>query len=220
MRQLSLQPSGGLRRLLCIGAHCDDIEIGCGGTVLALLAANPRLVVHWVVFSSGAVRAAEARASAAAFLGAGPHQVIIKDFRNSYFPSETAAIKPFFEELKAVEPDLVLTHHRGDFHQDHRVLGELTWNSFRNHLVLEYEIPKYDGDLGRPNVFVPLDDALRLRKVELILRHFPSQQDKQWWSAETFNALMRLRGIECNAPDGHAEAFHGPKISLAAGVPG
>lgn len=217
MLQLPLNQPGALRKVLCLGAHCDDIEIGCGGTVLALLERNPGLAVDWVVFSSDAVREREARASAADFLGSGAgHRVIVQQFRNSYFPSCVAEIKPFIEQLKAdSRPDLVLTHHRGDFHQDHRVLGELTWNSFRDHLVLEYEIPKYDGDLGRPNVFVPLPQRLRERKVSLILRHFTSQQDKQWWSADTFNALTRLRGIECNAPEGHAEAFFGPKISLA-----
>jgi LmbE family N-acetylglucosaminyl deacetylase len=216
MLELPLNQPGRLRRLLCIGAHCDDIEIGCGGTVLALLAGNPGLAVDWVVFSSDAVREREARASAADFLGAGHgHRVLVRQFRNGYFPAEAAAIKDFFEELKAgATPDLVLTHHRGDFHQDHRVLGELTWNTFRNHLVLEYEIPKYDGDLGRPNVYVPLTEAVRKRKVASILRHFASQAGKPWWTASTFEALMRLRGVECNAAEGHAEAFFGPKVTL------
>lgn len=218
MLQLPLNQADHLRRLLCIGAHCDDIEIGCGGTVLALLERNPALHVDWVVFSSDDIREREARASAAAFLGDGSsHRVVIRNFRNSYFPSCVTEIKPFFEELKLdCQPDLILTHHRGDFHQDHRVLGELTWNSFRNHFILEYEIPKYDGDLGRPNVFMPISDRQRERKIGLILRHFASQQDKQWWSADTFNALSRLRGIECNAPEGHAEAFFGPKVCLSA----
>lgn len=207
------------RRLLCLGAHCDDIEIGCGGTVLALLAANPELTVDWVVFGSTPPRAAEARASAAAFLGHDArHRIVIREFRDGYFPSESAAIKDAFEELKRLPgPDLVLTHHRGDFHQDHRVIGELTWNTFRNHVVLEYEIPKYDGDLGRPNLFVPLADAVRRRKVELILEHFPSQAGKQWWTASTFDALMRLRGIECAAAEGWAEAFFAPKLVLSPG---
>jgi LmbE family N-acetylglucosaminyl deacetylase len=217
MLELPLNQPGRLRRVLCVGAHCDDIEIGCGGTLLALLAANPALAVDWIVFSSDGERAREAQASAAEFLGAGAgHRVQIREFRNGYFPAELTAIKDFFETLKSgPAPDLVLTHHRGDFHQDHRVLGELTWNTFRNHLVLEYEIPKWDGDLGRPNVYVPLAENVRRRKVELILKHFASQQGKHWWSASTFEALMRLRGVECNARAGYAEAFFGPKLALA-----
>jgi LmbE family N-acetylglucosaminyl deacetylase len=214
---LQLPVNQRLRRLLCLGAHCDDIEIGCGGTVLALLAGNPGLVVDWIVFSSDPVREREARASAQDFLATGAsHSVVIRGFRNGHFPSAASDIKDFFEELKSgAPPDLILTHHRGDMHQDHRVLGELTWNTFRNHLVLEYEIPKYDGDLGRPNVYVPLTEAVRRRKVELILRHFASQSTKQWWTASTFEALMRLRGVECNAAEGYAEAFFGPKVALA-----
>lgn len=219
MLSLSLAVPRRPERLLCIGAHCDDIEIGCGGTVLALLEANPGLAVDWVAFSSGAEREREARASAAEFLGGDArHRVTIRQFRDGFFPADYTAIKEFFEELKkATNPDLVLTHHRGDFHQDHRVLGELAWNTFRNHVVLEYEIPKFDGDLGRPNLYVPLSDAVRRRKVEMILRHFPSQAGKKWFTASTFDALMRLRGIECNAPDGHAEAFFAPKLTLSPG---
>lgn len=215
MLQLSLNLPQALGRVLCIGAHCDDIEIGCGGTLLELQARNPGMAIDWVVFSSDAVREQEARASAGQFLTEGPpHRVQIRQFPNSYFPGHVASIKPFFEELKPLQPQLILTHYRGDLHQDHKVLADLTWNTFRNHLILEYEIPKYDGDLGRPNVFVPLSTAIREKKVRLILEHFASQQGKQWWSADTFNALMRLRGIECNAADGHAEAFHCAKLSL------
>jgi len=217
MLGLTFNPQQRLRRLLCVGAHCDDIEIGCGGTVLAVLAGNPGATVDWVVFNSDPTREREAGASAAAFLGGGQgHRVAIHRFRDGYFSSVAAEIKDVFEQLKTTcAPDLVLTHHRGDFHQDHRLLGELTWNTFRDHLILEYEVPKYDGDLGRPNVFVPLPDEIRARKIDLILRHFSSQQDRHWWSAETFNALMRLRGIECRSESGYAEAYYGTKVSLS-----
>jgi len=206
-----------LRRILCLGAHCDDIEIGCGATLLELLAARPGLAVDWVVLSSNPVRRSEAETSAREFLsGAGEVHVDIREFRNGYFPHVAADIKDFFETLKRREPpDLVLTHFRGDRHQDHRTVGELTWNTYRDHWVLEYEIPKYDGDLGRPNCYVPVSAAARERKIDLILEHFASQADKQWFSADTFRALMRLRGIECAAPDGHAEAFHASKLTLA-----
>lgn len=217
MRHLTLNRPQPLRSLLCVGAHCDDLEIGCGGTVLALLRANPHLHVRWVVFSSTPVRESEARASATAFLsGAREVEIVIKQFRDGYFPFHGASIKDFFEELKRdTRPDLILTHHEADHHQDHRVLAELTWNTFRNHLILGYEIPKYDGDLGQPNVFVPLPESLWRTKIDLILRHFVSQRGQQWFTAETFQGLMRLRGIECNSPSGYAEAFFAPKISLA-----
>ncbi len=216
MMSLGLGDPARLKRLLCIGAHCDDIEIGCGGTILTLLASCPQLEVDWIVFSSDPVRRAEAAASARDFLGDAPNRrVRILEFRNGYFPMVAGDIKDFLESLKReVAPDLILTHHRGDFHQDHDVLATLSWNTFRDHAILEYEIPKYDGDLGRPNAFVPISDAVRERKTSAILRHFPSQQGKQWWTASTFDALMRLRGVECNAPSGYAEAFFAPKITL------
>jgi LmbE family N-acetylglucosaminyl deacetylase len=216
MMSLGLGDPARLKRLLCIGAHCDDIEIGCGGTILTLLASCPQLEVDWIVFSSDPVRRAEASASARDFLGDAPNRrVRILEFRNGYFPTVAGDIKDFFESLKReVAPDLILTHHRGDFHQDHDVLATLSRNTFRDHTILEYEIPKYDGDLGRPNTFVPISDAVRERKTSAILRHFPSQQGKPWWTASTFDALMRLRGVECNAPSGYAEAFFAPKITL------
>ena len=203
-----------LRSVLCLGAHCDDIEIGAGATLLRMIAEQPRLTVHWVVFSSTPIRAAEARASAGDFLaGAGSVDLHIKTFTDGFFPAESAAIKRDFEELKAgVTPDLVLTHCRDDRHQDHRTISELTFNTFRDHLVLEYEIPKYDGDLGQPNCFVPVNDAHRAFKVETILRRYTSQRTKEWFTAETFNALMRLRGVECRSRTGYAEAFHARKI--------
>ena len=215
MRDLEIAATG-LNRLLCLGAHCDDIEIGCGGTVLELLARHPHLHVDWVVFTSSPARAAEARASAAGFLErAHSCQVTIHEFRDGYLPSAGSELKDCFERLKlSGSPDLILTHHRGDFHQDHRLVGDLTWNTWRNHLILEYEIPKYDGDLGRPNVYVPLAEATVGRKIDLILGNFASQRDKAWFTADTFRALLRLRGIEANAPAGVAEAFFGPKLRL------
>jgi LmbE family N-acetylglucosaminyl deacetylase len=206
-----------LRTLLCLGAHCDDIEIGCGGTVLRLAEHHPELRVHWVVLSSSAERAAEARRSAERFLRRVRNQeVVIKGFRNSFFPFVGAEIKEFFEELKRqVAPDLVLTHTRNDLHQDHRLTCELTWNTFRDHLILEYEIPKYDGDLGAPNAFVPLDPEHYNGKIENLLECFPSQRDKRWFTRETFLALMRLRGMESNAASGYAEAFYCHKAVLA-----
>jgi LmbE family N-acetylglucosaminyl deacetylase len=205
---------GALRSVLCLGAHCDDIEIGAGATILKLVAAQAALRVHWVVFSSTEERGAEARASAGDFLGgAASADVQMKTFTDGFFPAEGQAIKQCFEELKArVTPDLVLTHYRDDRHQDHRLISDLTWNTFRDHLVLEYEIPKYDGDLGQPNCFVPVDDQQRAFKVDAILRRYASQRSKEWFTAETFNALMRIRGVECRSRTGYAEAFHARKI--------
>jgi LmbE family N-acetylglucosaminyl deacetylase len=202
--------------LLCLGAHSDDLEIGCAGTVLRLLAERPGSTVRWEIFSATPEREAEARASAAQVLaGAGSARVEVGAFRESFFPQASTAIKERFEQLKAeVRPDVVLTHRTADLHQDHRTLAELTWNTFRDHLILEYEIPKYEGDLGQPNLFVPLPRATAEAKVELILRHFRSQAGRRWFRRETFEALLHLRGIECNAPEGCAEAFHARKIVL------
>ena len=209
-------PAVALRTLLCIGAHCDDIEIGCGATVLQLVQNHPDLEVHWVVLSSSPVRSAEAKVSADRFLrGVKRRHVEIMEFRNSYFPFDGARIKEYFEELKGrVTPDLVLTHTRHDLHQDHRLTCELTWNTFRDHLILEYEIPKYDGDLGAPNFFVPVTIEQCEAKVTNVLDCFASQRDKPWFTRDTFMALMRLRGVECNSPSGHAEAFYCRKAVL------
>lgn len=203
------------RTVLCVGAHCDDIEIGAGGTILKLIRDYPSLHFHWVVLSSDASRAAEARAAAAQFLEGASSTVMINEFRNSFFPYVGAEIKEYFEQIKRdVKPDLVLTHYRHDLHQDHRVVCELTWNSFRDHLILEYEIPKYDGDLGNPNCYVELDEAICRRKVDIIMRSFASQRDKQWFTEDTFLALLRLRGIEANSAGRYAEAFYGRKLVL------
>lgn len=205
-------------RILCIGAHADDIEIGCGGAILQTIAHRKPVDVDWVVFSAPAGRAREARRSAGLFLkGARRKRIVVKQFRDGFFPHEGAVIKESFEQLKReLAPDLVLTHHRDDRHQDHRLLSDLTWNTFRDHCILEYEVPKYDGDLGAPNCFVPLDRRIWIRKLKYLHAAFGSQRDKHWFSDETFRGLMRLRGLECRAPDGYAEAFHARKLVLRA----
>ena len=206
----------GSLKLLCLGAHSDDIEIGCGGTVLRLISEIPNLVVRWVVFSATKIREAEARSGAAAFLqGVIDKQIDVGGFRDGYFPFQGAEIKDYFEAIKAdFDPTLILTHRYGDAHQDHRLIAQLTHNTFRDHLILEYEIPKYDGDLGNPVLFVPLTVAQIRRKVEAISRHFPSQTERSWFCDETFLAMARLRGIGCHASEGVAEAFYTRKIVL------
>lgn len=204
------------RSILCLGAHSDDIEIGAGGTILELLRRRRGLDFHWVVFSSDVNREREARRSANLFLrGAARKEISVLAFRNGFFPSEIAEIKDFFEDLKArLSPDLILTHARHDLHQDHRVIHQLTWNTWRNHLILEYEIPKYDGDLGAPNFFVPFDKKICDRKVNLLMNCFKTQRDKQWFTRDTFQGLMRLRGVEANSPGRYAEAFYSRKLLL------
>ena len=215
MLSLVLSPARrGPLKLLCLGAHADDIEIGCGGTILRLAAEAPDLVVRWIVFSGAGLREAEARNSAAAFLeNVSEKQIEVLAFRDGYFPFQGADIKDRFEDVKHdLDPSLILTHWQGDAHQDHRLLAELTHNTFRDHLVLEYEIPKYDGDLGNPAFFVPLTGAQIRRKLDIIGRHFSSQRGRSWFSDETFLAMARLRGIGCSAPEGLAEAFYARKI--------
>jgi len=204
-------------RLLCLGAHSDDIEIGCGGTVLTLLSARPQAIFHWVVFSADAEREREARHSASLFLSSGcQHQVVVKRFRDGFFPYVGAELKEYFEELKRqVSPDVIFTHYRGDRHQDHRLISDLTWNTFRDQLILEYETPKYDGDLGSPNCYVPLEDAACRMKTEYLVAAFQSQLRKRWFTADTFRGLMRIRGIEAGAPAGHAEAFYAHKLVVS-----
>jgi LmbE family N-acetylglucosaminyl deacetylase len=196
--------------VLCVGAHSDDIEIGCGGTILRLIDQYPKCTFHWVVFSAIGVRRSEAQQAAEWF--AGPQrlqQILLKEFRDGFMPFNGSEIKTTFEELKqSVVPDLILTHHRRDAHQDHRLLSELTWNTFRNNFILEYEIPKYDGDLGQPNAFIPLESEICAKKIRYLLDAFSSQRDKRWFEESTFSSLMRLRGMECNAPSGYAEAYY------------
>jgi LmbE family N-acetylglucosaminyl deacetylase len=213
MRQPSL---GAIRRVLCLGAHSDDIEIGIGGTLLKLAGQASDLEVWWVVFSASGPRAEEASRSADEFLsGVARKQVKIGSFRESYFPSEWSTIKEWFEEIKAkFDPDVVFTHYRDDRHQDHRVLSDLAWNTFRNHLILEYEILKYDGDLGHPNVFVPVSEQLCARKIALLMKHFKTQSSRHWFTSDTFEAMHRIRGIECVSPTGRAEAFYCRKMLL------
>ena len=207
---------GDLRSVLCLGAHADDIEIGCGGTLLRLIERNPDLKVHWVVLSAPANRKSEAERSAQVIL-AGAHEVDIRvaDFEETFFPYAGTQIKGYVAALATqLTPDLIFTHWCQDLHQDHRMVGELTWNAFRDHLILEYEIPKWDGDMGRPNTFVPLDRPLCERKVEHLLEVFPSQIQKDWFSSEVFWALLRLRGMEARSPSGYAEGFFCRKMVL------
>jgi LmbE family N-acetylglucosaminyl deacetylase len=203
----------GPKRILALGAHPDDIEIGCGGTILRLIAEQGGLEVMWVVFSSTPERAAEGRASAAAFLeGVRTKKVVIRDYRDGFLPYSGAAVKDEFEALKReFTPDLVFTHYRSDRHQDHRLISDLTWNTWRDHLILEYEIPKYDGDFGSPNLFAPLPTRTMDRKIGLLLEHFASQKGKPWFTADLFRAVARIRGMEASAPEGLAEGFYGRK---------
>jgi LmbE family N-acetylglucosaminyl deacetylase len=207
-----------LQTILCLGAHPDDIEIGCGGTVLELLSARPALEVHWVVLSGDETRAGEAVRSAERFLQqSGRKNICIESFRDSFFPYEGKTIKEYFQRLQQnVAPDLIFTHRREDMHQDHRLVAELTWNTFRNHLILEYEIPKYEGDPGTPNLLTPLSEATCRQKVETIVECFPSQRDKPWFSRDTFWALLRLRGLECRSPSNFAEGLYCRKAAFAA----
>jgi LmbE family N-acetylglucosaminyl deacetylase len=204
-------------RVLSVGCHSDDIEIGCGATLLALTRSHPGVEVTWVVLGASGERAAEARASANRFLEAAARsEVIVHEFRDGYFPYVGAAVKDVFESLKEVlDPQLVLTHTRFDLHQDHRLTCELTWNTFRDHLILEYEVPKYDGDLGSPNLFVPVTRELVDEKARLLLETFETQGGKHWFDPDVFRGLMRLRGMESRSPSGYAEAFICRKLSLA-----
>lgn len=216
MRSLGLADAERpLGTLLVLGAHSDDGEIGCGGTVLHLIERHPAMRIVWVVMTAAGERAEEARRSAAALLsGAASVEIIIGGFRDGYLPYIGGPVKDFVEGLKDVRPDLVLTHQRHDLHQDHRMVCELTWNTFRDTLIVEYEIPKWDGDMGAPNVFVPVSEELAARKVAHLMEHFATQRSKRWFSEDLFMGLMRLRGMECVSPSGLAEAFYGRKVLL------
>ncbi len=216
MRPLQLAQPGDRISVLCLGAHPDDIEIGAGATLLTLLERGIRLDVHWCVLSGDGVRDGEAKRSASDFLAnAATAQVDVMTFRDGFFPEQGDAIKRWFESLKQqIDPDVILTHRRDDAHQDHQTVNRLTWNTFRDHQILEYEIPKWDGDIGQPNVYVPISAAALTRKIELLMAHFGSQRSKQWFDEETFRGLARIRGMECRAPERYAEAFVGRKLAL------
>jgi len=211
MLRLSPSPANGRAlELLCLGAHSDDLEIGCSGTIMRWLRELSVERITWVVLSGDDKRAREAQHSAQAILAEHPgFRMVQQSFRDGYFPYTAVEIKDFFESLKReVRPDIVLTHYRDDRHQDHRLVSDLTYNTFRDHLVLEYEVMKRDGDLGQPNTYVALDETTVDRKVEHLMTHFGSQRDRSWFSEDAFRGLMRLRGIEAGAESGHAEAFY------------
>lgn len=206
-----LRPNG---TVLCLGAHSDDIEIGCGGTLIELRERHPELRFLWVVFSGDDVRERETRAAAAELLGS-LVTVETHQFRGSYLPHFGSEIKDIFESLRSrLEPDLVMTHYLADRHQDHRMLAELTWNTFRSHAILEYEIPKYEGDLAHPGVYCSLAPTTVEKKIETLMKYFPSQHSHQWFDAELFRGHLRLRGVECNSPSRYAEAFHARKLAI------
>jgi len=213
--KLNLVPDRALQ-ILCLGSHADDIEIGCGGSILRLASEYPEAVFHWVVFCAVGPRAGEAQLAASKFVAPGRLKgPFLKSFQDGFMPYVGGDVKKVFEELKqSISPDLIFTHNRKDAHQDHRLISELTWNTFRNHMILEYEIPKYDGDMGQPTVFMPLKPEHCETKVNLIMDTFQTQRGKHWFQPETFFSLMRLRGMECSAPSGYAEAFYVHKLTI------
>ena len=214
MLALDLARPGKTLRVLALGAHSDDIEIGAGGAILSWIASGAEVSIDWCALSAPGERADEARASAMEFLaGAKQAEIHLGEFRDGYFPAERTAVKDWVEGLKRLEkPDVVLCHQRNDAHQDHRMVCELAWNTFRDHLILEYEIPKWDGDLGQPNIYVPLSEEVLARKIELLHKHFGTQRSKAWFDDETFRGLARLRGVECR--ERYAEAFFARKLLL------
>jgi LmbE family N-acetylglucosaminyl deacetylase len=219
VKSLRLFEPGETVSVLCLGAHADDIEIGAGGTILGWIAAGAKLHVHWCVLSAAGTRAAEARSSATAFLaGAASAEIDVVSFKDGFFPYQGDEIKAWIEDLKhRTQPDVIFTHRGDDAHQDHREIARLTWNSFRDHLILEYEVPKWDGDLGRPNFYCPLTEAILDRKIALLLAAFGTQRSKDWFTGDVFRSLARLRGMECRAPHSYAEGFVLRKALFDAG---
>lgn len=218
MRALAIPGAAGPKHLniLCLGAHCDDVDIGCGGALLALLDRHRSADVTWVIFSAHGERERELRRSGRRFLRkARVSRIVTRGYRDGFMPAHFTAIKEDFESLKTLPPpDVIFTHRRDDRHQDHRLIAELTWNTFRNHLILEYEVAKYEGDLTTPSAYVGLTSALVERKIRILLDCYRTQRSKRWFTAETFRALMRLRGIESGADTGWAEGFHASKLLL------
>jgi LmbE family N-acetylglucosaminyl deacetylase len=216
MRSLEFRRPGERLSVLCLGAHSDDIEIGIGGTVLQWLSEGAELDVVWCVLSAVGPRKSEASASAADFLsGAERSRVELHAFRDGYFPAQSAELKTYFEEMKTrINPDVIFTHRHDDAHQDHREICRHTWNTFRDHMIFEYEVPKWDGDVGRPNLYVPLQEGVMARKVELLNQHFLTQRGRHWFDEETFRGLARLRGMECRAKDRYAEGLFAHKLML------
>jgi len=201
-----------VKSAMFIGAHSDDIEIGAGGLLMRLVRESPGVEITYVILSGDATRHNEARNAAAAFThGCGKLDLRLASFTDRFFPAEQTQIKKYFDQLKLnTSPQLVICHKASDKHQDHRVVNELVYNTFRAHSILEYEIPKWDGDLSTPNLYVPLSDEIATQKAELLMEHFGSQRSKHWFDLETFRGLMRIRGIECNAK--YAEGFHVRKM--------
>jgi LmbE family N-acetylglucosaminyl deacetylase len=216
MMHLTLTGKAGVGpTILCMGAHSDDIEIGCGGTILRLAEQYPDCEFHWVVFNAIGIREAEAKRASQLFAGSRLRGPLLKTFRDGFMPYVGSEVKAVFEnDLKELSPDLIFTHNGNDAHQDHRLISELTWNTFRDHFILEYEIPKYDGDLGRPSIFAPLEREVCEKKVGYLMDAFQSQQMKRWFQRDTFFSLMRLRGMECAASSGYAEAFYCRKLVI------
>jgi LmbE family N-acetylglucosaminyl deacetylase len=217
MAALNLAQLGAPLSVLCLGAHADDIEIGAGATLLSWIALGRVKDLHWCVASADAARAGEAKLSAMDFLaGAANATVVVGGFRDAYLPYDGGEVKQWVAaQTQRMRPDVVLTHWAGDAHQDHRLLSELAWNHFRDSVILEYEIPKWDGDFGRPNLYQPIDEKTLTRKIELLERHFGSQRSKDWFDPEVFRGLARLRGVECRQP--YAEAFYARKLVLGTG---
>jgi LmbE family N-acetylglucosaminyl deacetylase len=216
VKAIRIAGRGDRLSVLCLGAHSDDIEIGAGGTLLAWMDQGIRLDVHWCVLSGAGEREREAKASARDFLAAAENREIeVLNFRDGFFPEQGERIKLWFEALKnRVDPDVIISHRQDDAHQDHRQVARLAWNTFRDHLILEYEIPKWDGDMARPNMYMPVPARVFKRKVDLLVSHFASQRGKQWFDADTFFGLARLRGMECRADERYAEGFIARKLSL------